>query len=157
MVFVALFPTSCVSLLLPQKSPLLCCVVLCCTWLCALCSVLCALCSVLCALCSVLCALCSVLCALCSVLPVVGTSVVITMGINIISPHIQFILHQVASCCKHTKGAFSRLMTQQQADKVEKYPVASSGLLCPAVLVVMAAVPCCALLCPPVPSCTLLC
>ena len=49
---------------------------------------------------------------------VVGTSVVITMGINIISPHFQFVLHMITSCCKHSKVGFAMFVTQQQADKV---------------------------------------
>jgi hypothetical protein len=40
------------------------------------------------------------------------------MGINIVSPHIQFIIHKILSCIKHSKGKFGQLVTQQQADKV---------------------------------------
>ena len=56
--------------------------------------------------------------AACGWRAVVGTSVVITMGINIISPHIQSVLQGLRSVVGRSKDGFRYYMTQQQADKV---------------------------------------
>ncbi len=54
---------------------------------------------------------------------VVGTSVVITMGINIVSPHLQFVFQALRSLCRRSKESFRYFVTQQQADAV-------SGAVC---------------------------
>ena len=54
----------------------------------------------------------------CRAVAVVGTTVVITMLLNIITPHFPLIFLRIAACFKRRKSAFRTLVTQSQADAV---------------------------------------
>ena len=49
---------------------------------------------------------------------IVGTTICITMLVNIIAPHLPLLFSRLWDCCKRRKKAFAKLVTQQQADQV---------------------------------------
>jgi hypothetical protein len=53
-----------------------------------------------------------------TLISVVGTSIVITMGLNVISPHVAFIIQRGLSLLRRGKHGFNTLVTQKQADDV---------------------------------------